>query len=195
ELGGQGGVAAGDLPLAQQLGQHEVRVGVALTAGAQHVVGGLPYRIDVAQPAWARPARSGPAPVRPARALPACPGFGSVGPALLGAHDNRSPASMRAPRAQSVALMRLRPCACTSPKLSAAVAVPTSTRLRSTRNSPGGSAGSGWSTICTGAILRRSPRNSAQAPGSGVIARIIRSTATAGAVKSILASSTVTLGA
>ena len=41
EFGGEGGVTAGDVAFAQQRGQHQVGVGVALGDGAQHVEGRL----------------------------------------------------------------------------------------------------------------------------------------------------------
>ncbi len=91
-----------------------------------------------------------------------------------------SPASMRAPRAQSAAGIARLPGGCTRPSSTSAVAVPTATPARSACTWPG--ARSFAPRRRTGPSLSRSPRKVVQAPGAGVQARTSRSTCRAGRV-------------
>ena len=114
QLGGERGVATLDAALAQQPGQHEVRVGVVHPDGAQGVEGRPPRRVGVR------------ASVR----------------ALGAAHPpSRSPGSSRRPRAQSAAGIVRLPSGPTSPSRTACDPVPTRTPARSTTTSPGASTG------------------------------------------------------
>ena len=130
ELGGEGGVPAGQPALAQQGRQGQVRVRVALLDRAEQVVRGPPGRVGVPPRGRAGRARDRGRPRRPPpRPAPAArsrrsPGRGAE--AVSGAR--------RAPRAQSGAAIGRLPGAWTSPSSTGAVPVPTSTRRFSTRS-------------------------------------------------------------
>ena len=117
-------------------------------------------------------------------------------PGPVGPRHRRSAgaASSRSPRAQSAAGICFLPNALTSPSRTGSVPVPTSTSRLPIRSSPGASP-SASGTGRTGPILIRSPSCVDHAPGAGVHARILRSTATDGSLQSTSASSTPILGA
>ena len=122
ELGREGGVAAGDVAVGQQLGQQQVRVCLAVLHRREDLVGGA---ARVAGPAGdVAVGRAGVA----GRARPGRAGRGGGGDA--GRRPRQpSPRVMAAsacrPRAQSAAGMRRLPCGWTSPSRTATVPVPT----------------------------------------------------------------------
>ena len=124
QLGGQRRVAAVDLAVAQQGGQHQVGVRVLLVDRAQGREGRVAGRVD------GRP--------RPARAT-----WRTGGSWCVVAQRNPSPGSGRTPRAQSPAGISALPSGRTVPSATGPVAVPTSTCRPSTRSSPGGSGSRG----------------------------------------------------
>ena len=142
QFGGEGGVAAGDSALAQQCGQREVGVGVALGHRAQHVERRAAGRVErlrrgrcgfVTVPSLAlRTRRVGHRAPSRRRPSASCPAAGRC-PA--------APAAMRCRRAR---------------------------RLRSTRITPGGNGfGAASSTVTGPSLTRRSPII-VHAPGFGV---------------------------
>src|SRR6266851_122579 len=224
QFGGEGSVPAGQPALLEQGGQQQVSVGVPVRDRAQDVVGGAPGRIG-AWPTGAGLADTRLAGVRlagvrlagvrlAASGLPAA-GLARAGVAGSGrprvfpllrhvSRTTRGPPERR-PRAHSDADMRRLPGAWTSPRRTGPEPVPTNTAWRPTCSSPGarsGGAARSWAASGVtgpardrGPSLRRAPSSSVQAPGSGVHARICRSTTCAGSFQSTLASAGVIFGA
>src|SRR4029453_13639334 len=188
ELDRECGVPAGDTGLPQDRRQRQIGVRVALVDVSKQVIGRAPGRVGGHR---ALPSRTSPAPRRPARTAGLALRAGGPG----GAHSNRSPDWIRTPRTQSNARIRRLPWGWTVPNRTGAVPVPTRTARLSTKSSPGasdGPAGAG-SSGRTGSSFTRLPRNVVQAPGSGMHARIWRSTYIAAVIQAPRPSSTVSL--
>src|SRR5690606_31364345 len=185
EFGGQRRVPAGEPGLGQDRRQRQVGVRVVTVHRGHRLVGGVaggPARrppVAALRPPLAAPVTSlaptlaapravplppvppippaVPGPVQPLPVAGAGSGPPGARPPAGWGHSNRSPGAGRSPRAQSPAAIGRRPAGWTWPRATGVVAVPTSTRPRSTRHSPGASAGS--SVMVTGPSLTRSPRN------------------------------------
>src|SRR5690606_8034326 len=194
QLGGEGGVAAGDATLAQQSRQHQVRVGVLLADHPQALEGHLPGRGGapgalggagggVAAAGAALAAGAGALAalcVAAARGVLAAAAGAVRSAAVLAAASllahacspsgragvKAASAARAAPRAQSAARIGRLPAGARVDRAMTSVPVPTSSWRRVAASRPGGS-GSCSGAASTPRILVRAPSRWVQAPGCG----------------------------